>query len=201
MRARSPCMRSSTRSGHQRDLLELPRHRRRRLGDGRRGLAFVVSLRELRRTPRRARARQRLAQLAAVAVERDRLDHLTPGIDVGAARILDARLRRHVDRLADRAAQEGLRRRHHVQVRGDRDVALALAAAFVGAVEDRQVLIAQMRRALDRHRAAAVVGRGLDLLCAEAERLEQVALRRRRAPRCRGRARSRAELRAERSMR
>ena len=54
------------------------------------------------------------------------------------------------------------------------DEALAVLAAAVGAVEDRQVLRLEMRRALDGlHAADHVVGL-VDLLLAEADRPEQV---------------------------
>ncbi len=80
----------------------------------------------------------------------------------------------HVDGLGDRAGDERLRRRHHADVALDREIALARASARIGAVEHRIVLGSQMRRALDRHRAADVdVGR-LDLALAEADVREQV---------------------------
>ena len=56
----------------------------------------------------------------------------------------------------------------------DREVALALAAARVGAVEHRQVLRLEVRRAFEGHRAADVLVGGLDVLLGEAEVGEQV---------------------------
>ena len=135
---------------------------------------------------------QRLRQLRAVAIERDRLEAELPGQLVGLLAILDRRGVRHVDRLRDRAGDEGLRRRHHPDMAVDREAARADAAARVGAVEHRQVLGLQMRRAFQRHRAAAIGVGGLDLGPGEAERGQQVeagigerAPARSRAARCR----------------
>ena len=55
-----------------------------------------------------------------------------------------------------------------------REIALAGAPAGVGAVEHGIVLALQMRRALQRHRAADMGVGGLDLAFAEAERGQQV---------------------------
>ena len=59
------------------------------------------------------RGGERLAQLAAVAVERDRLEAELPGLDVDLLDVLDRGLVRQVDGLADRAREERLHRRHH----------------------------------------------------------------------------------------
>ena len=107
--------------------------------------------------------------LRAVAIERVRLEAELPGEQVGFLAVLDRRLVRHVDGLGDRARDERLRRRHHADVALDREVALAGAAARVGAVEHRVVLGLQVRRAFDRHRAADMHVRGLDLALGEAE--------------------------------
>ena len=56
----------------------------------------------------------------------------------------------------------------------DREVARADLAAGVGAVEDRVVLGAEVRRAFERHGAADVVVGGLDLRAGEAEVAQQV---------------------------
>ena len=117
---------------------------------------------------------QRLRQFRAVAVERRRLEPEPPGQPVGLLAVLDRRRVRHVDRLRDRAGDEGLRRRHHADMALDRDAARAAAAARVGAVEHRQVLGLQVRRALQGHRAAAIGVGGLDLGPREAERRQQV---------------------------
>jgi hypothetical protein len=106
---------------------------------------------------------ERLGELGAVAVERVGLDAERPGQLVGLLAILDRRVLRHVDGLGDRARDEGLGGGHHGDVRGDREVALALLAAGVGAVEDRVVLLLQVRRAFEGHGAADVVVGGLDL--------------------------------------
>ena len=69
---------------------------------------------------------------------------------------------------------EGLRRRHHADVAFDREIALAGAAARIGAVEHRIVLGLEVRRAFDRHGAADMDVGGLDLALGEAERGEEV---------------------------
>src|SRR5690606_9290134 len=51
---------------------------------------------------------------------------------------------------------------------------LADPPARVGAIEYRQMLIAKMRRTFQRHRAAAVGIRGLDLIAREAERGQHI---------------------------
>ena len=58
------------------------------------------------------------------------------------------RLGGHVDGLRDRAGDERLHRAHHAQVAEVVDRALP-ARRLEGAVEDRQVLVLQVRRALD----------------------------------------------------
>ena len=58
-------------------------------------------------------------------------------------------------------------------VRLVRDEALALLAAAVGAVEDGQVRVGEVRRALDGHRAGAEVVGGVDVGLREAERRER----------------------------
>ena len=114
-------------------------------------------------------ALQRLGELGAVAVERVGLERELPGQQVGRLAVLDRGVVRHVDGLGDRARDERLRRRHHADVALDREIALADLAARVGAVEHRVVLGLQVRRALDRHRAADVDVAGLDLALGEAE--------------------------------
>ncbi len=78
-----------------------------------------------------------------------------------------------VDRLGDGAADERLRCRHHPDVAVDGEIALTLAPARRGAVEDRQVLRAKPRRAFESHRAADMGVGGLDLVASEAQRGEQ----------------------------
>ena len=67
--------------------------------------------------------------------------------------------------------------RHHADVALDREVALAVAAARIGAVEHRVVLGLQMRGAFDGHRAADMDVGGLDLAPGEAQCGEQVDAR------------------------
>ena len=82
-------------------------------------------------------ALQRLRELRAVAVERVGLERELPGQQIGRLAVLDGGVVRHVDGLGDRARDERLRRRHHADVALDREIALADAAARVGAVEHR----------------------------------------------------------------
>ena len=117
---------------------------------------------------------ERLAELRAVAIERVGFQAETPGQHVGLAAFLDGGAVRHVDRLRDRARDEGLGRRHHGDVAVDRQEALADAAAHIGAVEHRQVLVLQMRRAFQRHRSADMRVGGFDGVLFEAERLQHV---------------------------
>jgi hypothetical protein len=67
-----------------------------------------------------------------------------------------------------------LRRRHHVDVAVDREIALAEPAARIGAVEHRQMLVLEVRRALERHRPADMQVRLFDLALAEAEMREEI---------------------------
>ena len=112
--------------------------------------------------------------MRAVAVERVGLERQLPGQQIGFLAVLDRRLVRHVDGLGDGAGDERLRRRHHADVAFDREVALAGAAARIGAIEHRIVLGLQMRRAFHRHGAADMDVGGLDLALAEAERGEEI---------------------------
>ena len=113
-------------------------------------------------------------ELRAVAIERVGLQRELPGEQVGGLAVLHRRVVRHVDGLGDRARDERLRRRHHADVALDREVALAGAAARVGAVEHRIVRGLEVRRAFHRHRAADVHVRGLDLALGEADVRQQV---------------------------
>ena len=117
---------------------------------------------------------QGLRQFRAVAIKRGRLQAEPPGQQVGVLAILDRRRVRHVDRLRDRARDEGLRRRHHADVAFGRERAGAGAAARAGAIEHRQMLGLQMRRAFEGHRPAAPGVGGVDLGPGEAERGQQV---------------------------
>ena len=117
---------------------------------------------------------QGLRQFRAVAIECGRLEAEPPGHQVGVLAILDRRRVRHVDGLRDRPRDEGLRRRHHADVAFGRQSAGAGAAARAGAIENRQMLGLQVRRAFEGHRAAAPGVGGVDLGPAEAERRQQV---------------------------
>ena len=107
---------------------------------------------------------ERLGELGAVAVERVGLQGQPPGQHVGLLAVLHGRLVRHVDGLGDGAGDEGLGCRHHVDVARHRQRALALAPAGAGAVEDRQMLLGDVRRAFQRHGPAHVLVGRLDVL-------------------------------------
>jgi hypothetical protein len=83
---------------------------------------------------------QRLRELRAVAIERVGLERELPGQQVSRLAVLDRGVVRHVDGLGDGARDERLRRRHHADVALDREIALAVAPARIGAVEHRVVL-------------------------------------------------------------
>src|SRR5205085_3295972 len=85
-------------------------------------------------------AGQWLADLAVVAVDRERLEAELPALEVDVRDVLDGRRLRHVDRLADGARDEGLHRGHHPDVahRGD-------GPLTHGAVEHLVVLRPQAR--------------------------------------------------------
>ena len=171
VRAARPCARRCARRSARRAPRRVPRPAPRRL-------VLVLLL------VGDQRGVERLRQLRAVAVERVGLERQLPRQHVGALAVLDRRVVRHVDGLGDRARDEGLRRRHHADVAFDREVALAEPAAGAGAVEHRQVLGLQMRRAFERHRAADMRcwRRSMSLL-REAERGQQIEAAGRRAAR------------------
>ena len=81
-----------------------------------------------------------MAELAAVAVQRHRLEAQLPAFHVDLFDVLDRGFLREVDRLADRAGEKGLGGRHHPDMAHRGQEALAVLAALVGAVENRQVL-------------------------------------------------------------
>ena len=119
------------------------------------------------------RGGQRLRQLRSVAVERRRLQSQTPSQHVGLIAVADRCRAGHVDGLRDGAADERLGRRHHPDVAFHRQMAGPGSAAGVGAVEHREVLGREERRALQGHRPADVVVGGVDLLAREPDRREQ----------------------------
>ena len=119
---------------------------------------------------------ERLGQLGAVAIEGVGLEREPPGEEIGLLAVLDARLVRHVDGLGDRPRNEGLSRGHHADMALDREVPLALAAARRGAVEHRQMLGIEARRAFERHRAAGIFVGGFDLALGEADLGQEVEI-------------------------
>ncbi len=112
---------------------------------------------------------ERLGQLGAVAIERVGLERLAPRAVVGGLAVLDGRVVRHVDGLGDRAGDERLGRRHHVNVAVDREEPLAFATAGVGTIEHRQMLGLEVRCAFQRHGAADVLVGSVDILLREAQ--------------------------------
>ena len=117
--------------------------------------------------------REWLRKLRTVTVERNRLDHLFPRVAVRFFDVRDRRVLRHIDRLAQCAADEWLRRRHHVDVGQWADVPRTVLAARGGAVEHRQVLVLEERRAFERHPPADHIGSFLDLRLRKAQRVVQ----------------------------
>ena len=91
---------------------------------------------------------ERLRQFGTVAIERIGLQGEAPGQHIGVLAILDRRIVRHVDRLRDRAGDEGLRGGEHADMALDREIALAGAPARAGAIEHLIMLDLEMRRAL-----------------------------------------------------
>ena len=92
--------------------------------------------------------RQRLAALRVVAVDRDRLEAELPALEVDLLDLLGRGGLGHVDGLADGATDERLDRAHHPDVAHVVDGPLAVGR-LERAVEDRQVLWLEVRRALD----------------------------------------------------
>ena len=117
---------------------------------------------------------QRLGRLGAVPVERHRLEAPFPGHPVGVLDVLDRDLVGHVDRLRDRARDEGLGRSHHLDVPVVVDEPLPVLAVLVGGVEDGEVLLLDVGSAFDGLSTADVVVGLVDLLGGEAEGPEQV---------------------------
>ena len=103
---------------------------------------------------------QRLAALAAVAVDRDGLEAQLPALEVDRLDLLGRGRLGHVHGLADRAREERLDRTHHPDVAHVVDGPLAVGR-LERAVEDRQVLWLEVRRTLD---GLALVDVGEDLL-------------------------------------
>ena len=112
--------------------------------------------------------RDRLAALAAVAVDGERFQPQPPPVEQDLLDRLDRRLVRQVDGLADPARDERLQRRQHAQVaaRGD---AAAAGARRKGRVEDREVRGSEPRRTLERAVRLGVADQGPRLGFAVAE--------------------------------
>jgi len=84
----------------------------------------------------------------------------------------DQRLAHHA--LADGAGDEGLHRRHHADMGFHTQRPLADTAARIGAVEHRQMLFAQVRRAFQGHGAADMQVGGVDVGAGKAQALQHV---------------------------
>jgi hypothetical protein len=110
-----------------------------------------------------ARGGEGLRGLAPVAVERHGLEAELPSLGVDVHHLVDSGIVGEVDGLRDGAREEGLHRGHHLHVRHGLEVARAVLAAAVGAVEHRQVLVAQVRRALHRHAPEQCVAQEVNL--------------------------------------
>lgn len=117
-----------------------------------------------------------MAEFAAVAIECVGFEAEFPGEHVGGVDVFDGAVAGQVDGFADRAAEEWLGGGHHADVAFGADESLARSAAFVGAIEDRIVLEAEMRCTFDGHGAADVIVGFLDFFFGEAERLEHVEI-------------------------
>src|ERR1019366_1620324 len=114
---------------------------------------------------------ERLAALAAVAVDRDRLEPQLPGVGVGLLHVFGGGVLGQVDRLADGPRDERLDRGHHPHMPLPADRALAVGG-WEGAVEDGEIVLAMMRGALDGVVLVDVGQDGGDRLLAVAQ-LEQ----------------------------
>ena len=116
--------------------------------------------------------------LAAVAVDGDRLQAEPPGLQVGLLNIFDGGVLGQVDGLGNGAGDEGLHGGHHAQMAHVVDGARALGG-LEAAVEDRQVLFAQVGRAFDGAGGVDVADDGIRLVAGVTE------LERARRARCR----------------
>ena len=111
---------------------------------------------------------ERLADLAVVPVDGQRLQAELPALEVDILDVLDGGALRHVDRLADRAGQVRLDRGHHPDVAHRADRALAH-----GAVEHLVVFGAQAGGVDHVAVLGDVLGDRLDLLVLVAEVLQR----------------------------
>ena len=106
---------------------------------------------------------QRLRLLAAVAVDRDRLQAQLPTPEICIGDVLRRDVVGHVDRLADRPRQERLGGGHHRHVGLPRDRPDA-AGRLERTIEHRQILELQPRGALDRVVLVDVLEHHVDLV-------------------------------------
>ncbi len=90
---------------------------------------------------------ERLRALGIVAVNSHRLQTKLPGLDVRLGNILDGGIFRHVDRLADRAREEGLGGGHHLDVTSPGNRA-STAGGRQRAIKHREMCGIKVRRAL-----------------------------------------------------
>ena len=107
--------------------------------------------------------RQWLALLGPVAVDRNGFEPQLPTPIVSIRDILDGRVRRHIDGLADRSGQERLSGGHHFDVSLPSDAARAIGRSKC-AVEYRQMLLLDMRCTFDRIALVDVLLDVFDLL-------------------------------------
>ena len=95
------------------------------------------------------RSAQWLCSFAAIPVDRDRFQAKLPGFDIGLHDLVGGDVGRHIYGLRNRSGQERLDCRHHLNVPHVLDGAFSLRR-LERAIENRQVLIPKIRRALDR---------------------------------------------------
>ena len=115
-----------------------------------------------------------MRQFRAIAIERIGFEAETPRHHVSVVTVFDAGIIGHVDRFGDRAGHERLGRRHHLDVAFPRQIALADFAAWVCTVEDRIVVVGQVRCALKGHRSAGMEVCSLDFGLRKPDGAQQV---------------------------
>ena len=117
---------------------------------------------------------QWLRQLRSITVQRVGFHPQRPRKLICLLAILDCGVVGHVDRLGDRTRDKGLGGGHHVDMRIDAQVALALFPARVRAVEHGQVFVFEERRALQGHGPTDVIVCGVDISFGEAKMAQQI---------------------------
>jgi len=90
---------------------------------------------------------ERLGALGVVAIDGDSFEAKLPGLNVGVHDVFDRGIFRHVDGLADGAGEEGLGRRHHLDVTAPGDG--TSAGGGQGAIENGNVFGLDEGRAVD----------------------------------------------------